>query len=255
MKYFILFFAFGLGFGNYIYAAENSSADCIDKDRIDKTWNTFDFRTEYNRDGSAVIEKVDRCDSKSVVYKVLKAWHTMEDLPLLNAKEDAFNQSAFGVSATRFVKNRIKTLTFDTAESDTCKNGAAAYVVNSQDMAYICPASGQFSTLFLMDVLIHESRHVDGYPHSPCARGFLKDEVLYACDKSYSAHGSYGIGAEFKVRVARTENVNLALRSEARAEALSDFMTRFNSLPLGLQEGLFCSNNNSRAVFFLLIRL
>lgn len=179
----------------------------------------------------------------------MQALIQLEDLPLMNTKTDAFNKNSFGHSATVFIRQRVNKIVM-AGTSDSCKEGASGFVKRQiAETIFICESMVQQSFLWSMLVFVHEVRHLDwnDFGHVPCQVGPLKGE--FACDSNYEQRGSYGIHTEFAVRLSRTEKVAKELREEARAEALNNFIERFNTMPLGLEPGVYAQTKDKRLYF------
>lgn len=231
-------------------ALTKPTTTCLPEDRYTKALNTFIWTSDTDEKGNDVVT-LDRCDSENVAYQTLKAWMAIEDLPQLDTKADQFNQNALGNSMPKFVQDRIVEFVFDSQDSRTCASKmAAAYVILGGKTAYICPEIKGSSTLFIMDTLLHESRHVNGFKHQLCKTGMAKSESFYACDDTYAEYGSYGIGAEFNIRASRTPSLPEAFRAEARATAILTLMNNFNELPVGITEGVYGQSETNK-IFFL----
>lgn len=250
MKKLILTASIILGFSSFAWAQEKPADVCLDLARVKKVSKLFNWTTSYDDNGKKIADG-DVCNPKSAYYRAMKAWIMLEDFPMLATQKDDFNYSVLGKSSSGFVRSRVNTFNFDRSDSYGCKNeGVAAYVLNYQPTVYLCPSLEQYSTLFLIEIFIHESRHVDRYPHAMCTRGNMGDSKLAACDNKYSEGGSYGVGAEFNVRVSRTESIDPAIRAEARASALDALMNRFNKMPVGLSDGVL-AQTDKRELYFV----
>lgn len=233
----LIIFSLGLN------AAEQTKS-CLDSKKAEEVLKTYKWMSE------AGPLNFNSCDSENLFTKTIEALINIESLPVLEARSDEFNKNSYGSSPIQYIKDRVSKFIFDADHSDGCSdNGTIAYVFRGQNMVHICPMASKMSKLDLMEVLIHETRHIDGYGHALCVRGPYKGENAYACDTTYDQRGSYGVGAEFKVRVSRTSSLDPAMRSEARASAVSDFLVRFNQLPLGLKDGVFVQDKNQRLYF------
>jgi hypothetical protein len=249
MKKIVLTASLVLGLSSFAAAQETLPPECLDKARVQKILKTFSWSSDQDDNGK-LVGYVSQCDPKSPFYQAMKAWIMLEDFPLLYTQKDEFNYSVLGKSSSGYIRSRVNVFNFDRDDSIGCKReGVAAYVMNSRPTVHLCPHLKNFSTYFLIGVLVHESRHVDGYPHSDCTRGNMNG-YAGACDNRYSDGGSYGVGTEFDVRVSRTEGIAPALRSEARAYALDSLLNRFNKLPLGLADGIF-AQTDKRGLYFL----
>lgn len=227
-----------------------SSSQCLPADRIVRLFDTFKFGIhESVKDGS---EKDGwGCKPNTSMYRTMQALIQIEDLPLMNTTKDAFNRNSFGLSATQFIRHRVKRITIAKKYRSCGESGVVGFVRGGDTSGtfFVCEDILNVSPLWGMLVMIHESRHLDSddNSHVPCRTGPLKDD--YACDSTYEQRGSYGVHTEFAVRLSRTEKVAKELREEARAEAISSFLVRFNALPLGLEPGVFAQDKNN--MFFV----
>lgn len=103
-----------------------------------------------------------------------------------------------------------------------CQKGVGAYVYSNGSTMYVCPMllSANFTALDRSSVMMHEARHIDGYPHMTCRRG-PREGLQGACDNRISDGGSYAVTVETYAQVARyAPDLNPALRAYAKASAV-----------------------------------
>lgn len=106
---------------------------------------------------------------------------------------------------------------------NNCPKGVGAYVYMFGSTMYVCPLllSDNFTALDRASVMMHEARHIDGYPHITCTRG-PRQGLQGACDNRISDHGSYGVTVETYAQLARYgEGLHPALRAYSRAAAIT----------------------------------
>lgn len=104
----------------------------------------------------------------------------------------------------------------------SCPKGVGAYVYMFGNTMYVCPMllSDNFTALDRASVMMHEARHIDGYPHITCSRG-PRAGLQGACDQRIADHGSYGVTVETYAQLAKYgEDLHPALRSYSRASAI-----------------------------------
>lgn len=90
----------------------------------------------------------------------------------------------------------------------------------------------------IIDTLIHEARHAEGYPHNNCKAG-KKEGMARACDETFEAGGSYAVGLEFNARVAvKGSNFHPLMKSLARLSAIRAARNDFNQPPTIRTEAL-----------------
>lgn len=104
-----------------------------------------------------------------------------------------------------------------------CPKGVIAYVYMFGDKTmYTCPAAltTSFSSLDRASVMMHEARHIDGFPHMTCTKGPRKG-IQGACDTRISEGGSYAVTVETYAQLAKyAEGIHPALQAYAKASAV-----------------------------------
>lgn len=104
-----------------------------------------------------------------------------------------------------------------------CPKGVIAYVYMFGDKTmYTCPAAltNSFSSLDRASVMMHEARHIDGYPHMTCTKGARKG-LQGACDTRISEGGSYAVTVETYAQLAKyAEGIHPALKAYAKSSAV-----------------------------------
>lgn len=118
----------------------------------------------------------------------------------------------------RYFIGRINDLSIQAS----CPKGVGAYVYMFGNTMYVCPMllSDNFTALDRASVMMHEARHIDGFPHMTCTRG-PREGLQGACDRSIGQHGSYGVTVETYAQIAAyAPAIHPALRSYARSSAV-----------------------------------
>lgn len=249
----------GVGLGALIFAcglsalgAEAGTDRCVDLATAEKAIDGLSFESV---DSTVELKRCEKDNKRS--FDVLNGLALLQNLPRLSEQTSEFRPGFLETDAMGFFKKRIRTIVFEGKkgwgcdESDTSSVLAFVYGFEaSQHVMHVCPAAseGGMDAFELAAVLLHEARHIDGFPHADCEAGSLKGEA--ACDPSYEYGGSYSIGAEFSVLMAQEPSVNPAVRMRARAQAVSDFLQRFNKKPLGLKEGVLLQEPSGQVSFF-----
>lgn len=230
----------------YVHSGNAIDSLCLDPQKANSVIEKFRWWNSKN----TPLSDFSLCDSTSAVYKVVNALLVMKDLPPLNDRKDEFNFNIIDSPPLDFFSQRVTDIFFDDQRTSYCASGTTlAYVLIKTSVVHICPAILASSSTEVMKVLIHESRHTEGYGHVLCDHGDQSNSNIYACDQSYEIHGSYGIDTEFQVRLARTKEVPVEIRTEARLGAINRLLNRFNKYPAGVKEGIFGETNDGRLLF------
>lgn len=189
------------------------------------------------------------CQEGTVESKAAVALAFLRDFPVGPARPDDFDTGHIGDSPFTFFQERIHTIYFDPLSEPQCDSFTVAYVSDAASRSlHICPYANSFSSLVMSSILMHESRHVEGYPHRTCLQGALLGS--FSCDDSYAEGGAYGIEQEFLVRTARNEGLGEPVREEAKAEAIAGFLNRFNQAPLGARQGILLLDPAGTLTYF-----
>lgn len=199
--------------------------------------------------------KIDFCDANNLFRNTTAAILLLKNLPNVSDSANPFDNEKLSPNPWAFFSSRINDIVFETDASydGFCgKNpGVIAFVAGAQDgIMHICPSAAAQDIFTLSAILVHESRHQDGFPHVNCQHGDYATEAVPACDTNYKEAGSYGIQTEYYVKVSKANGVDPAIRQEARSSALLYFMQRFNQLPLGIKNGAVLADNSETVNFY-----
>lgn len=149
---------------------------------------------------------------------------------LMFMRETAFNSSMpkspdelfSGRFASGWYQYFIGRIT-DISIQSQCQKGVGAYVFMFGTTMYVCPMllSDNFTALDRASVMMHEARHIDGFPHMTCTRGARKG-LQGACDKKISDGGSYAVSVETYAQIAAyAPNVHPAIKAYARSAGVT----------------------------------
>lgn len=227
------------------YTHENVCLETSKANPVIEKFNWWDTKNTPISDFSA-----DLCNPKSAIYKVINALIALNELPPLDDRKDELNANIIDMPPFDFFSQRVNNIFFDDQKTRHCVGGTTlAYVLIKTSVVHICPSIAASTTTEVMKVLIHESRHTEGYGHVLCDHGDQSNSNIYACDQSYESHGSYGIDTEFQIRLARTPEISPEIRAEARAGAINRLLNRFNKYPAGVTEGIMGQTEDGRLLF------
>lgn len=104
----------------------------------------------------------------------------------------------------------------------SCPKGVGAFVYFYANIMHVCPLllTDNFTALDRTSVMMHEARHIDGFPHIMCTHG-ARAGMNGACDQLLSDKGSYAVTVETYAQLgAYATDLHPALRAYARASAI-----------------------------------
>ena len=196
------------------HADVNVGADCIAQSEMKVIAGHF---TQF-----AGLANADFCNDNS------KNWHLVSSIMFMRktqfsqtmqpSKDELFS-GKFSKSWYDYFIGRIDNLE---VVAD-CPKGVIAYVYMMGDKTmYTCPAAltTNFSSLDRASVMMHEARHIDGFPHMTCTKGARKG-IQGACDTRISDGGSYAVTVETYAQLGKyAEGIHPALKAYARSSAV-----------------------------------
>lgn len=203
-----------LAFVSVANADVNVGADCISQSEMKV------IASHFNQ--FAGLANADFCNDNSqnwhLVSSIMFMRKTQFSQTMQPSKDELFS-GKFANSWYDYFIGRIDNLEV----VGDCPKGVIAYVYMFGDKTmYTCPAAltTSFSSLDRASVMMHEARHIDGFPHMTCTKGARKG-IQGACDTKISEGGSYAVTVETYAQLAKfAEGIHPALKAYARASAV-----------------------------------
>lgn len=150
--------------------------------------------------------------------------------------------------ALSFFNKRIKIIKMENPEDSNCDNVTMAYVSENDKKSnslHVCNNIRKLSPLMAASILLHEARHIDGFPHQTCNHGELLDTKIEGCDEDFKSMGGYAIQLGFLYQIYYGK-YSSDIRNEAREFILKLSLERFNTPLPGLKKGgLILDDENS----------
>lgn len=215
----------------FILIGSISHAECLDSNLVERMTSQFNFK-RWNGSDFVAVQASSHCDSDDNFYKIVQSLELLEKLESYHKPEASslFTKEGF----FSYFKTRIKNIVIEDMpidkDCDESQSNIIAYVSprNYSQTTFICNAFRSFSLHLRSHILFHESRHLDGHSHVKCTHG--RNTGVSGCDSSYESQGSYGFGTQFDIFISKNIK-DPALKQEARANAVSDLIERFNEYP------------------------
>lgn len=194
--------------------AQNAQKECVSQAEMKEISSHF---TQF-----ANLANADFCNDDS------KEWHLVSSLMFMRHTQFTGDmpKSNDELFSGRFAKDwygyyigRIDNISV----VDSCPKGVIAYVYMMGDKTmYVCPMAltKTFSSLDRASVMMHEARHIDGFPHMMCTHG-ARQGMQGACDKKISDGGSYAVTVETYAQLAKyAQGIHPAMKAYARASSV-----------------------------------
>lgn len=224
---------------------------CIDSGDIDRVWHMFSFRAWNKAKQKWVkIKAPGPCENDSLEFKVVEAFLFLEKIPAIAQVPE------LSAGPAKYLRQRIKEIRIEeSAVSKECREPSfVAFVPYYSNTMHVCAGAKKLAESMALwsYMLVHEARHVDGFDHVSCIYGDFatKKGKLRVCDTSYQSRGSYSVGIDYWLAMARAKSIPTALRNEAKVLAVVDLFIRFRKLPLGLSEGVLLLSKARNLYYF-----
>ncbi len=194
--------------------AQDAQKECVSQTEMKEISSHF---TQFTN-----LANADFCNDDS------KEWHLLSSLMFMRhtqftgdmpvSKDELFT-GKFAKDWYGYFIGRIDNLEV----VNDCPKGVIAYVYMFGDKTmYTCPAAltKTFSSLDRASVMMHEARHIDGFPHITCSKG-ARQGLQGACDKKISDGGSYAVTVETYAQLAKyAQGIHPAMKAYARASSV-----------------------------------
>lgn len=239
-----------------LFVSNSHASDCVTEADRDIFLRNYAVQTYNDVKGKWVKDSAfPLCDNDNFINKLARGFVFLRNVQRSSRISDQ-TSIVSREGAENYFKKRISQLLVETKNHDpVCfENGVVAFVRPRQGpYMHLCPNGfHRYSTpLMISYIMLHEARHMDGFSHVVCEQGPLK-EIFgknEACDESYELQGSYGVGTGYLLEVYRN-TADPVVKQEARANAVVDFLQRFNRLPLEMKAGVLVQSGDHELSFF-----
>ena len=169
----------------------------------------------------ADLAKSDYCYDGSHTANLIEALEFMRNNPYAASMPKSTDELFSGTFANDWYGYFTGRIT-DISIQKSCPKGVGAFVYFFGTTMYVCPMllTENFTAVDRTSVMMHEARHIDGYPHMMCTRG-PRAGLQGACDNRMSDHGSYGVSVETYAQLgAYATDLHPALKAYARSAAI-----------------------------------
>ena len=195
------------------HAETDTTKDCISQAEMKTIASHF---TQFSN-----LANAEYCNDDS------KTWHLLSSLmfmrktqfsPNMPVSKDELFTGRFANNWYEYFIGRINDLEI----VNDCPKGVIAYVYMFGNTMYTCPAAltNSFSSLDRASVMMHEARHIDGFPHMTCSKGARKG-LQGACDVKIADGGSYAVTVETYAQLAKyAEGIHPALKAYAKSSSV-----------------------------------
>lgn len=196
------------------FASSAMAADCVSQAEMKEIASHFTQLKEYAKKDFCY----DGSETSHLIATIMFMRKTEFKADMAKSNDELFS-GRFSSSWYNYFIGRIT----DFEIPSNCPKGVAAYVYMWGTTMYACPAmlTDNFAALDRASIMMHEARHIDGFPHVTCSTGARKG-LQGACDKKISDGGSYAVTVETYAQLAKyAVDLHPALKAYSLASAVT----------------------------------
>jgi len=236
----ILLAVLTLGFINAAHA-ESNEAECIPQSEMQAIASHF---TQFANLANGPLCN-DNSQNWHLISSIMFMRKTQFSADMPKSKDELFT-GRFASSWYDYYIGRISEIEVVA----NCPKGVVAYVYAFGGSAmYVCPMAltDTFSNLDRASVMMHEARHLDGFPHITCSKGARKG-IQGACDVKIADGGSYAVTVETYAQLAKyAEGIHPAMRAYSKSSAVVYADEAFeNPVRINRSETLLALTNDAK---------
>jgi hypothetical protein len=102
----------------------------------------------------------------------------------------------------------------------------------------------------LATIIVHETRHMDGYKHVKCSHGLYKTLSFPECDVSFEEQGSHAYALSYMMKLHNTLK-DKDDKFRVRALIAQSVEYSFNNVPFGLKKGGLMLDSKTGCCFLM----
>lgn len=238
-------------FSIYAFSAEQDNSKCISPELMKYALEHYSI---YSEDYSGEVKKTytekDNCnqDTLGALLKGIDFLRKTKNTKIPKKYETIAKKEG----VIQFFNKRVKTIIILQPDSGLCDEHSAAFVVDYEakdGKIYICDTIKSRSTLSVASIILHEARHIDGFPHMKCTHGYFANSSLDACDINFKQQGAYAIqlGYLYQVYYGKYNN---KIKDEARQSIIQLTVDQFNTALPGVRKGGLLLDDDDTLSFY-----
>ncbi|EGO0259853.1 hypothetical protein E4P54_16480 [Salmonella enterica subsp. enterica serovar Panama] len=229
------------------FSDEINNINCHSEDTIEYVFSHYSFvEIDENDKTTKQLSKEDTCNNP-ILNKIISG------LEFIKKTKKATIPKKYITPITQegallFFNKRIKTIKLENSEESHCESLSMAFVSETDrenNAMHVCNSVKELTPLVIASFLLHESRHIDGFPHQLCNHGRLLDTEKEGCDIDFKSFGAYAIQLSYFYQIYYGK-YNTEIKNEARNYIFELSLERFNTpLPGYIKGGLILDDEDS----------
>ncbi|MEE2207461.1 hypothetical protein PRA72_25270 [Klebsiella pneumoniae] len=238
-------------FSIHAFSADINDSECISPELMKYS---FEHYTIYSEDDYGEVthrySDIDYCnqDAFAALLKGIDFLRKTKDKKIKKKYETIAKKEG----VIQFFNKRVNTIILLQPDTSLCADNTAAFVPPSETKngkIYICDSIKSMPSLFVASVILHEARHIDGFPHIKCTHGYYASSELEACDSNFKKQGAYAIQLGYLYQVYHGEYTD-EIRNEVRKLIIQLTVNNFNALLPGVRKGGLLLDDDDTLSFY-----
>ncbi|MFG6091447.1 hypothetical protein [Enterobacter soli] len=192
--------------------------------------------------------EADKCD-KDAFKKTLLALDQIKTVSSQKIKNAPDEKS---IDFFAFINEKVKKIILMPDSSSLCgfnEGGAVLDPEKPDKIIRLCILNGKMPVSQLATIIVHETRHMDGYKHVKCSHGLYKTLSFPECDVSFEEQGSHAYALSYMMKLHNTLK-DKDDKFRVRALIAQSVEYSFNNVPFGLKKGGLMLDSKNRLLFF-----
>lgn len=190
----------------------------------------------------------DKCDKDAFKKTILalEQIKTVSDQKSKNAPDEK------RIDFFAYINEKVKKIILMPDNSSLCgfnEGGAVLDPEKPDKIIRLCILNGRVPVSQLATIIVHETRHMDGYKHVKCTHGLYKSLSFPECDVSFEEQGSHAYAVSYMLRLHNTLK-DKDDKFRVRTLITQSVEYSFNDVPFGLKKGGLMLDSKNRVLFF-----
>lgn len=190
----------------------------------------------------------DKCDKDAFKKTIL----ALEQIKTVSDQKIKTDPDEKNIDFFAYTIEKVKKIILMPDNSSLCGFNEGGVVLDSEKpdkIIRLCVTNGKTSVTEMAMMIVHETRHMDGYKHVKCSHGLYKSLSFPECDVSFEEQGSHAYALSYMLRLHNTlkdKDDKFIVRT-----LISELVENsFNNVPFGLKKGGLMLDSKNRVLFF-----
>ncbi|HDR2890709.1 TPA: hypothetical protein I4G69_001542 [Enterobacter asburiae] len=221
---------------------------CLSPQRVKSMLARFEITARDDSDKETKKYTVaDKCDQDAFKKTIL----ALEQIQTVSNQKSKNISDEKSIDFFAFINKKIKKIILMPGDSNLCDFNEGGVVLDPEKpdkIIRLCVLNGRMSFTQLAMIIVHETRHMDGYKHVKCSHGMYKTLSFPECDVSYEEQGSHAYAVSYMLKLHNLLK-DKDEKFKVRRQIAQSVEYSFNNVPFGLKKGGLMLDSQNRILF------